>query len=111
MTHKTFADALEETANVIERAVDCISRDESAEAELRNLRIYVSNVLELVERNVGIEVAADDLCETSRVFVAGLVSKGDLSRRGQLMREAYLRFRNRLMNARPSEHARRMGIV
>jgi len=111
MTEKTFAEALEETANVIERAVDGIARNEGADAELRNLRIYVLNVLELVEHNVGIEAAADDLCETSRVFVAGLVSKGDVPRRDRLMRDAYLRFRNRLMMARPSEHARRMGIV
>ena len=111
MTHKHLVEALEETVGFIERALDRITRDEGAEAELHNVQAYILNVLELVERDPGIEAAADDLQNAVRFFVIGRIDQGDAPRRGRLMREAYLRFHDRLTAARPSEHAQRMGLT
>ncbi len=111
MTHKHLVEALEETAGFIERALDRITRNEGAEAELHNVQAYLLNVLELVDRDPGIEAAADDLQNAVRFFVIGRIDQGDAPRRGRLMREAYLRFHDRLTAARPSEHARRIGLT
>jgi hypothetical protein len=111
MTQKSLAEALEETVSFIKRAIDRITRNESAEAEFHNVQAYILNVLELVERDPGINAAADDLQNAVRFFVIGLIDQGDAPRRGRLMREAYLRFHDRLMVARPSEHAQRMGLT
>ncbi len=111
MTQKHLAEALEETVSFIERAIDSITRNEGAEAELHNVQAYILNILELVERDPGINAAADDLQNAARSFVIGLVDRGDAARRGRLMREAYLRFHDRLATARPSEHARHMGLT
>ena len=111
MTHKHLAEALEETMSFIERALDRITRNEGAEAELHNVQAYVLNILELVDRDPGIDAAADDLQNAARFFVVGLIDQGDAPRRGRLMREAYLRFHDRLTVARPSEDAQRMGLT
>ncbi len=111
MTQKSFTETLEETMSFIERALDRITRNEGAEAELHNVQAYVLNILELVDRDPGIDAAADDLQNAVRSFVVGRIDQGDAPRRGRLMREAYLRFHDRLTAARPSEHARRMGLT
>jgi hypothetical protein len=54
-------DALEETLGFIQRALDRIRADDNAEAELHNVRAYLVNVLELVERDPGVKAASDDL--------------------------------------------------
>ncbi len=66
MTQKSFAEALEETMSFIERALDRITRNEGAEAELHNVQAYVLNILELVDRDPGIDAAADDLQRAAR---------------------------------------------
>ncbi len=111
MTQKTLSQALEETTSFIERAIDRIGRDDEAEVELHNLRAYVLNILELVERDPGIEAAASDLHEAARLFVSSLRDERNTPRRGRLMREAYLRFHDRLTSARPNEHAQRLGLT
>lgn len=111
MTQKPFVEAIEETVSFIERAIDRVARNEGAEAEFHNVQAYILNILELVERDAGIEAAADDLQNAVRFFVVTLADQGDAPRRGRLMREAYLRFHDRLATARPSEHARRMGLT
>ncbi len=111
MTQKLLVEAIEETASFIERAIDRITRNEGAQAESHNVQAYILNILELVERDPGIDAAADDLQNAVRSFVIGLIDQGDAPRRGRLMREAYLRFHDRLTAARPSEHARRMGLT
>ena len=108
---KSFVQAMEETAGFIERAIDRIARNEGAEAEVHNVQAYVLNILELVERDPGIDAAADDLQQAVRFFLVGLIDQSDTPRRGRLMREAYLRFHDRLAVARPSEDAQRLGLT
>ena len=49
------------TADFIQRALDRIRADDAVEAELHNVRAYLLNILELVDRDPGIEAASDDL--------------------------------------------------
>jgi hypothetical protein len=101
-------DALEETLGFIQRALDRIVAGEGVEAELHNVRAYLVNILELVERDPGIEAASDDLYAVAKELARG-VDQG--TRMSGLLREAFLRFGDRLAAARPSEQARALGLV
>jgi hypothetical protein len=104
---RSLHDALDETIAFIERALGRIRADEGAEAELHNLRAYLVNVLDLVERDPGIEAASDDLYAVARRLAEGS-DKGPRMRR--LLVEAFQRFHDRLSLARPSERALQMGL-
>jgi len=104
---RSLHDALDETIALIERALGRIRADEGAEAELHNLRAYLVNVLDLVERDPGIEAASDDLYAVARRVAEGS-DKGPRMRR--LLVEAFQRFHDRLALARPSERALQMGL-
>ncbi len=109
---KLLAEALDETFGFIEHALTKIEAREGAEAELHNLRAYLLNVLDLVDRDPGIDAAADDLHEAARALVAADRDGRPLSpSQRRLPEEAYFRFRERLLSARPSEAARRMGLA
>ena len=58
---RALYDTLEETLGFVQRALDRIETGDSAEAELHNLRAYLINILELIERDPGIEAASDDV--------------------------------------------------
>jgi hypothetical protein len=58
---RALYDALEETLGFVQRALDHIESGDSAEAELHNLRAYLINILDLIERDPAIEAASDDL--------------------------------------------------
>ena len=105
---RSLHDALEETLGFIERALDRIRAGEAAETELHNVRAYLLNILELVERDAGIEAASDDLYAVAKELAGG-TDKG--TRMARLMNEALLRFGERLATARPSEQARQMGLT
>jgi hypothetical protein len=107
MAEKSLATALEETLGFIERALERVRADENAEAELHNVRAYFINVLELVERDPGIEAASDDLYAVAKELAGG----ADRGTRMSRLMKAFLRFRERLATARPSEQARRMGLT
>ena len=109
---KTLAEALEETLGFMDRALSKIEQREGAEAEAHNLRAYLLNALDLVERDPGIDAAADDLDVSVSAFVK-VRADGRPLRSAQLRmpREAFNKFRERLVLARPSENARRMGLT
>src|SRR4051812_27631083 len=107
MTEGTLASALEETLGFVERSVARVQAGDAADAELRSIRANLLHVLELVERDPGIEAASDDLF-ASATALAG-ADKGP--RMSRLTSEALLRFRDRLALARPSERARNMGLL
>src|SRR3954452_23553031 len=98
--------ALEETLGSIERALDHI-RTGGGDAELRDLRAQLLNILELVERDPGIDAASDDVFASAKALADGS-DKG--ARMSRLMTEALLRFRDRLTLAQPSQRARDMGL-
>ena len=104
---RSLHDALEETLGFIQRALDRIRAGDNAEAELHNVRAYLVNVLELVERDAGIEAASDDHYQVTAALVEG-TDKG--TRMVRLLNEAFLRFRDRLAAAMPGQLARQMGL-
>ena len=67
----------------------------------------MSTILELVERDPGIEAASDDLYKLAAVLTEG-TDKG--TRMARLLNEAFLRLGDRLASARPSERALQMGF-
>jgi hypothetical protein len=99
--------AVEETLGVIQRALDRVRAGENAQAELHNVRAYLLNILELVERDPGIEAASDDLYAMAKELAGG-ADQG--SRMSRLLQEAFIRLGDRLALPRPSEQARGMGI-
>ena len=68
---RSLHDAVEETLGFIQRALDRIRAGDNADAELHNVRAYLVNVLELVERDPGIEAASDDLYQVVTVLASG----------------------------------------
>ena len=63
MTPSTFAEILEDRLKHVENAVALIVNSEGDRPELDNLRGHLIDILDIVERNPGIEAAADDLYE------------------------------------------------
>ena len=113
---KSFHDALADTVSLIEGALARIEQQDDAQAVLHNLRADLTKVLELVERNPGIEAAADDLRDAAESYVAAqdhrTADGGRLGlnpARGRALADAFARFRDRLLQARPNERARLMG--
>ena len=104
---RSLHDALEETLGLVQRALDRIRAGDNAENELHNVRAYLVNILELVERDPGIEAASDDLYQVAAVLVEGTDKSPRMSR---LLSEAFLRLRDRLAMTRPSERAVQIGL-
>jgi hypothetical protein len=60
------------------------------------LKSELLNILSLLDRNPGIDAAADDLYASAQAFAAGTAPE---ARRGRLLTEAFLRFQNRVPGA------------
>jgi hypothetical protein len=84
MTFSTFAAALEDLLARIER----------------------TDVLGLIERHPGIEAATEDLYATALAVVRDASAGPPDPRRLRLLRDARLRYRERLTGARPGERLR-----
>jgi hypothetical protein len=114
MASKSLAAAIEEALRFIERAVAKIERREDAETELHNVRAYILNILDLVERTPGIAASADDLYAAVVAVASAAGRDGEVTtdpRRVRLLREARERFRDRISRARPSEQAKHLGLT
>jgi hypothetical protein len=104
MTSEAFAQTLAEAVGFIERALTRIEHDDDAEAALREMQAFLLDVMLLIERNPGIEAAANDLQLTAAVLVADRnQGASDVARRLRILRDSSRRFKERLANARPSE--------
>jgi hypothetical protein len=101
MTLSTFAAALGDRLSRIERAAMNIEQG-GRETDLHELRMALTDVLCLIERDPGIEAATEDLYETALAVVRDATT-GPPSRRLRLLREVRIRYRERLAGARPSE--------
>jgi hypothetical protein len=116
MTSGTFSGTIAETFDSIERALARIEEWEAGDTGLHHLRADLLSLLELVERDSGIEAAVDDLYASASRFVAARqqgAEEGDAQpdRRGvRLLREARLRLSQRLDGAIPNAHAKRLGL-
>ena len=108
----TLAETIAETLRFIERALARVEKGESAEAEAHNIRAYLVNTLELVERDPGIEAAADDLYAVVAALVMGhqQAEHGPDRRDRRVVREACLGLQDKLAASRPSDKAMAMGL-
>jgi hypothetical protein len=107
---KTFADTLNDLLKQIEPAakqIEC-ARDGAHLRELSALlRDALVDLLALLERDPGIEMAVADLYATAETRAGeGAAPSRPHPRRLRLFRDASLRLRECLGRARPSEHGR-----
>src|SRR3954468_16976051 len=91
-------DAVDETLGFIDQALERIRAGEGSELELQNVRAYLLNILELVERDPGIEAASDDLYAAARELALG-DDRGD--RMVRLLDASLMRFGERVTHAVP----------
>src|SRR5215212_9478486 len=93
---RSLQHAVDEALSFIEQALEHIRAGEGRELELQNLRAYLLNILELVERDPGIEAATDDLYAATKELVLG----GDRgTRMVRLLDASLMRFRERVAQA------------
>ena len=113
MAHQSFTEAVQQVSDFVAQALTRIENNHGEEAELHNIRAYLLNLLELVERSPGLEAACDDLYETAAALVSTRNTDGPavLMKRKRLLREAYQRFQIRLVTAHPSAKAKHMGLA
>jgi len=112
MTQASFAERLEETADLLSCALDAIEQGgEQVDLDdlLGLLGYQLLACMRLVERDPGLEAAASDLFAAATALVResphGLRA---LPRIRRLFKDARTRFKNRLETARPSEHGTRI---
>jgi hypothetical protein len=107
----TLAETIAETLSFIDRALTRIENGESAEAEAHDIRAYLVMTLELLDRDPGIEAAADDLHAVVAAFVTGhqRAEHGPERRDRRVLREAFLRLQAKLATGQPSDNARTRG--
>ena len=115
MPSGSFNGAITETFGSIERALARIEEQDGGDVGLHHLRADLLSLLELVERNSGIEAAVDDLYASASRFVAARDQPSGNegppeARRSRLLREARERLSDRLASAVPNEHAKRLGL-
>ena len=97
---------MQESLDYVERALARLEEGAGAETEAHNIRAYLINTLELIDRDPGIEAAADDLYATAAAFAVGHGPDGDHGperRDRRVLREAFLRLQDKLAGARPSD--------
>ena len=112
MTQASFAERLEETADLLSCALDAIEQGgEQVDLDdlLGLLGYQLLACMRLVERDPGLEAAASDLFAAATALVRESRDNSRPSPRIQrLLREARTRFKSRLEAARPSEHGTRI---
>jgi hypothetical protein len=106
-----LTEAVQEANVTIEGILSRLERTPDSEAGLGDLRSQILSILWLVERDPGIEAAADDLFNAATAVVR-VVDDGDSGvRHKRIMNEANLRFRERLRTATPSQQALKLGLT
>jgi hypothetical protein len=106
-----LTDALDEALGAIQTALTQIDETGETEVGLNNVRSHILSVLWLVERNPGIEAAADDLYNAAAAFVLAKADPNTGNRHRRILTDAAIRFRERLTMALPSAQAQRLGLT
>jgi hypothetical protein len=107
-----FEATKQERLGFVERAIARIAQgDGGADAALREIGAFLLDLLTLVERDPGLELAADDLYDAA-VMLARESRDSAVAdaRRWRLIKDAARRFRERLDAAPPGDRARRLGL-
>jgi hypothetical protein len=106
-----LTEAVQEAMSTIEGILSQLERTPDSEGGLGDLRSQILSILWLVERDPGIEAAADDLFNAAAALVR-VVDDGDSGvRHKRIMNEANVRFRERLRTALPSQQALKLGLT
>jgi hypothetical protein len=102
----------QERLGFVERSVARIAQGDVADAALREIGAFLLDLLTLVERDPGLELAADDLYDAAAMLASGESRDSAIAdaRRWRLLKDAARRFRERLDAAHPSDRARRLGL-
>ena len=100
MTPNAFSAARDDLLTGIEQAIGAIEQG-GGEAELNGLWLLMLDVLRLIERDPGIETAAQDLYDAAARLSAGRGGSVPLARQHRLLRDARARYHERLTEARP----------
>jgi hypothetical protein len=99
MAEKSFAETIDERLAAIERIVALLAED-GGQADLRDLRVLLIDVIGLLKRDPGVEAAVDDLYAAARSLVVDrAVGSQPLARKLRLLRDARQRFHDRLIVA------------
>ncbi len=107
MTPNTFAAILEDRLKQVEDAVGRIEQGDGRAAELDTVRSNLIDILELVERNPGVEAAADDLYDMAAgTMAANALERQQTSRGRRVLRDALIRLKERLATAQPIARTR-----
>lgn len=99
MTHNISDDILHDKLTTIEQVLEGIEKGGGA-VHLRDLSSLLIHVMGMVERDPGLEAAADDLYAAAHGVVRDShVDAQPLARKLRLLRDSRQRFRNRLFGA------------
>ena len=101
MTPRTFAAIIQDRLQHVEHAIERIEQGAGDITDLSSLRTYLLEILEQLERNPGIEAAADDLYDVAAALVARRADNSHSQGQKRVLREAALRFDERLSTAQP----------
>ena len=113
MSELSLSGSIQEALRLVQRGLFNLEHyDERQEAELETVRTNLLKILQLVERDPGIEAAADDLYKGAKDFLAAKTDAdaSPRARQSRLLKQALARLQERAGKARPSESARLMGL-
>ncbi|MBM6593235.1 hypothetical protein [Microvirga pudoricolor] len=106
-----LTEAIAEAVGAIDAALLRLDEGTDAVTGLNDVRSHILSVLWLVERNPGIEAAADDLYQAAAAFVRAKADPSTGNRHKRILNDAMARFRERLAMAVPSVQAQRLGLA
>ena len=97
MTPELFDEHLNNRVVGIDKALFQISQSRNAQDAAVTIRAHLIELLSLLDRNTGLDAAADDLYKSVMAFVAaGAYGSSAEDRQERLLAEAYARYRDRL---------------
>ena len=114
---KLFCDLIEDNIKFVAHALRRIEMGETPDTDLHSLRIFLVDALDLIEPDPGITAAADDLYRIASECVheqeREVLTEEEPHVRPQqarAVREALLRLREMLLQARPRDETHRIGL-
>lgn len=97
MTPELLDELLSKRVVGIDKALIQISQSRDAKDAALTIRAHLIDLLSLLDRNPGLDAAADDLYKSVTAFVeAGAYGASAEDRQERLLAEAYARYRERL---------------
>jgi hypothetical protein len=101
VTSSPFTTVIRDRLILVERAACAIERG-AGDADIFDLRLQLIDLLGLIHRNPSIEAASQDLYDAAAAYAAHGLESASAVRQLGLLREARLRLRARLTEARTS---------